>query len=288
MTKTGDDSEDSIRSIARALRILRAMNARQRWSLHDIHLQVSLPKSTIFRILHTLQLEGYVRTEGGAGLYRLTDKVHELGSGYTEKLLAIDVGSPIALRVTKQIKWPLAIGILDGDAIVVRYSTMPYSPLAVHTTTLGQRLGLLDSAAGRVYLAFCSEDERSILLNLLKSATADGKLHDEARLLSDFAEISRIGYAVRLPNEQKQTATVAVPVLDSDEIVAVLTMTTFGRLMTAATISKFTPILKQTASEIGQAYEDGSIKSARRVPAASTLLPSKHATRGKDLDNPPH
>jgi IclR family mhp operon transcriptional activator len=43
------------------------------------------------------------------------------------------------------------------DTIVVRFSTMPYSPLAVQTTTLGHRYGFFDSAIGRVYLAFCSE-----------------------------------------------------------------------------------------------------------------------------------
>ena len=164
MPVDAEQDEQLIRSVSRALSLLRVMNTRQSWSLQELHRALGLPKSTLFRLLHTLQVEGYVRAEGGAGSYRLSSKVHELGGGYTQKSLLVDVGAPIALRMTKQIKWPLAIGTLDGDALVVRYSTMPYSPVAVHATTLGQRLGLLETAMGRVYLAYCEPTERDILL----------------------------------------------------------------------------------------------------------------------------
>ena len=93
--------------------------------------------------------------------------------------LIVDVGAPIILQVTKKIKWPLAIGVLDGDAMVVRYSTMPYSPLAVQATTLGHRLGLLESAMGLAYLAFCDDDERTILLNMLRTASPKGNFADD-------------------------------------------------------------------------------------------------------------
>ena len=160
---------DSIRAIARAMLLLRTLNMRLESSLHSLHLQTGLPKPTIFRILRTLMLEGYVHSVGDGGHYRLTSKVEELAAGYTEKSAVVDVGSPVVLSLTREIQWPLAIGTLDGDAIVVRYSTMPYSPVAVHATTLGQRLGLLDTAMGRGYLAFCPSNERTKLLHLLRN-----------------------------------------------------------------------------------------------------------------------
>ena len=44
-------AEDSIRAISRALLLLRTMNAAQKSSLHELHLQTRLAKSTVFRIL---------------------------------------------------------------------------------------------------------------------------------------------------------------------------------------------------------------------------------------------
>lgn len=247
---------DPIRAVCRALQVLRTLNTVQKASLHDLHVHTGLPKSTLSRLLQTLQNEGYAQAEGDAGAYRLTSKVKELANGYTEKSLVVDVGSPLALRVTRAIRWPLAIGTLDGDAVVVRYSTMPYSPLAVHATTLGQRLGLLDTAMGRVYLAHCGQTERDALLELLRAASPDGRVEDEAHLFDELRLIHHQGYAVRLPNARRSSATLAVPVLHSADVVATLCLTTFGKSLTAGVITKYLPVLQTTAEEISLAYAE--------------------------------
>jgi IclR family mhp operon transcriptional activator len=246
-------SDEPIRSISRALSVLHTMNSMQQATLHELHQRTGLAKSTLFRILHTLRLEGYVRAEGDAGHYRLTAKVRELGAGYTEKSLVVDVGSPLALRVTREIRWPLAIGTLDGDAVVVRYSTMPYSPLAVHATTLGQRLGLLDTAMGRVYLAFCGEAERSALVQLLRAASPEGLIGDEAHLGDELKLIRHQGYAVRLPDARRSSATLAVPVMQGPHVIATLCLTTFGKSLTPALIARYKPVLQATSMDIALA-----------------------------------
>lgn len=248
----------SIRAISRALEVLRVMNHRQGCGLHELHLLTGLPKPTVFRILSTLRREGYVRSEGSGGRYCLTERVRELGAGYTQKSLVVDVGAPIARRVTKRIRWPLAIGTLDGDAICVRYSTMPYSPLAVQATTLGHRLGLLESAMGLAYLAFCGSEEREVLIHLLRSAAAPARLWDSGRLAPLLDTTRRRGYGLRLPQRRGDSATVAVPIQTPDQVIAILSMTTFGRSMTYATLAKYTPILRQTAAEIARAFVAGS------------------------------
>jgi IclR family transcriptional regulator, mhp operon transcriptional activator len=250
-------ADDTIRSISRALLLLRTMNASQRVSLHALHQETGLAKSTVFRILHTLQQDGYVRADGDAGQYRITAKVQELSAGYTEKSWVVDVASPLALRVTREIRWPLAIGTLDGDAVVVRYSTMPYSPLAVHATTLGQRLGLLDTAMGRTYLAFCGAAERRALLQLLRAASPEGQIEDEAHLADELALIRHQGYAVRLPNARRSSATLAVPVVHASGVIATLCLTTFGKSLTTELITQYKPVLQATALQIAQAYAAG-------------------------------
>lgn len=245
---------DSIRAISRAMQLLRTMNMQLESSLQSLHLQTGLPKPTIFRILRTLRQEGYVHTVGDGGHYRLTSKVKELGAGYTEKSAIVDVGSPVVLSLTREIQWPLAIGTLDGDAIVVRYSTMPYSPLAVHATTLGQRLGLLDTAMGRVYLAFCPANERTMLLQLLRNAAPNGLIGEERHLADELELVRRHGYAVRKPNAQRSSATVSVPILREGGILATLCLTTFGRSLTHGMVAQYLPVLTHAAQEIAEAF----------------------------------
>lgn len=239
----------NIRSITRALDVLRTMNLTDGSRLQDLQQICGLPSPTLYRILQTLRDAGYVQSEGG-GRYHLTEKVRELGCGYTQRLQIADVAAPIALRVTRQIRWPLGIGTLDGDSICVRYSTMPHSPLAVQATTLGHRLGLLDSAMGLAYLAFCGDSEKAILIDLLQ----DTKQLNTGLLERLLSQIRSRGYGVRLPRSRGSSATLAVPIRVADQVSAILSMTTFGRSMTQATISKYAPILRETAIEIGDAF----------------------------------
>ncbi len=243
----------AIRSIERALNILRLMNQHRSCKLHELRLEAGLPAPTVYRILRTLRRAGYVRAEGG-GYYRVTEKVRELGSGYTEQSLVVDLAIPILRRVTKQIRWPLAIGILDGDAIRVRYSTMPYSPLAVQATTLGHRLGLLESAMGLAYLACCTAQERDILIAMLRGAALTGADFDSARVDELLALTRRRGYGLRLPQRRGASATVAVAIPARADVAAILSMTTFGRAMTQTTLAKFVPVLQQTAAEIARSF----------------------------------
>jgi IclR family mhp operon transcriptional activator len=195
-----------------------------------------------------LQAEGYARPEQPAGTWRLAARARELGGGYTEGHALIDQGRNLLLETTRQIKWPLALGLLEVDAIVVRFSSMPYSPLAVHTTTLGHRLSLLESAMGRAYLAFCGETTRDTLLHELGLGedTSDKPLR--RWVLHDLRQVAQAGWAVRQPNAERGTATLAVPVCAPDEdALAVLGMTTFGKAMTPTVISQHVPLLQATA-----------------------------------------
>lgn len=243
--------ESPIRALSRGLAVLRVMNRAQRWSLHALHEALGLPKSTLFRILEALRHDGYVVADVARGQYMLTARVRELSGGYTEQSRVVAAGSSIALRVTRDvIKWPLAIGVRDGDALVVGYSTMPYSPLAVHATTIGHRLSLTQSAMGQAYLAHCSDVERRESLAMLPSGEADPGL--AARLARVVAE----GFAVRRPDRPGDSATLAVPICRHGEAIAALGMTTFGRTMSARLVQQHLPILCRTAEEIARAYDE--------------------------------
>lgn len=264
-----------VRAVSRALDLLRLMNRRGQWELHALHRATRLPKPTVYRLLRTLRLAGYVQSEPGSGMYRLTARVAELSAGYTERSLLIDVGAPIALAVTRRIRWPLALGTLEENAIVVRYSTMPASPLAVQSTTLGHRLGLLESAMGLAYLAFCPLAERGILLELLRAAAPRHAVLDEGWIEAQLGLTRRRGYGLRLPRKGGNSATIAVPVLGRDEVLGVLSMTTFGRSMTRTTIARHVPVLHDTARDIGRGVLESlrGSKGGRGLPAPTPCSP---------------
>ena len=264
---------DIVRSVVRALGLLRLMNLRNYWTLQELHDHTVLPKATLWRLLSTLRHEGYVLAEDKVGTYRLTAKVTELHQGCSESNLLGDIARTVLIPVTKKIKWPLALGTLDFDSIVVRFTSAPYSPLALYTTIVGQHRTLLNSAMGRAYMSFCSANELAALLEgiLATEQTEDGL--SMASIERDLARVREMGYAVRHAGHEDLTvpaasrdvtkivgtpplsSTLAVPILLAGTSIGALSMTTFPRCMTASTIEKHCPILIETAQTIAAQYK---------------------------------
>ena len=247
MTEANDAGE--VRVVLRALELLQALNENDASALSDLHRQLQLPKATVHRLLATLKTAGYVAVDAGSRSYRLTAKVKELSSGYTERSRLLEVSAPYLRQTTKKIHWPLAIGVLDNFNILVRFSTMPYSPLAVQATTVGHRLGLLESAMGNAYLAYCDDDQREILVQTLMAEARDSRaIH---KLFLQKVDITRRqGYGLRLPLRNGESATIAVPIGQDKDTLGVLSLTTFGRLMTANLLISHQRKLTEYAQEI--------------------------------------
>ncbi|MFM0047519.1 helix-turn-helix domain-containing protein [Paraburkholderia sediminicola] len=242
----------SIRPVARALMLLQALNKRPCSTLHQLHLDTRLPKPTVFRLATTLCNEGYARANDGT--YSLTAKVWSLSDGYTELDRLVEVSIPITIRVTRETNWPLAVGTLDGMEVLVRHSTMPYSRLSTVRTTLEHRHGLLHSALGNVYLAYIAPAVRSALIAELLPEYGIGTtvaMFDEV-----VCQVSACGYGIRLPRRRGDSATIAVPILVAGELMAALSLTTFGAVLNGDSAESFVPLLLSTAAEIVMTYQN--------------------------------
>jgi len=238
--------------ILRTLELIREMNHRPHSTLAELHRDTGLPKPTLHRLLATLKAAGYVRADVAKGVYSLTSKVKELSEGFTEYELVVEVGRPILVDATRKYGVPLAIGILENERIKVRYSSMPYSPIASEHTTLGHTHELLNSGMGQAYLAFCSRAERNLLERQLIS-TCPNELSAREMLRavnSSTAQTQKRGYGLRLPDTKSGTATLAVPITIPDRLLGVLSVTTFSRLMDRRSMHEYLEILRITSSEI--------------------------------------
>lgn len=250
----------SIRPVALALTLLQALNRRPCSTLQQLHLITGLPKPTVFRIVTTLRNEGYVRANDGT--YSLTGKVRSLSDGYTESDRLVEVSIPITVRVTRETNWPLAVGTLDGMEVLVRQSTMPYSRLSTVRTTLVHRHSLLHSALGNVYLAYMAPAARSALTAKVLSEQGAGTT---AAMFDEVVhQVLACGYGIRLPWRRGESATIAVPILVAGELMAALSLTTFGAVLNGDSAKSFLPLLSSTATEIVATYQN-----ARSIDMAS-------------------
>lgn len=257
-----------VRSVQRALLILRVMNERSNWSLQELHQRTGLAKSTLHRLLSTLEAEKYVRTDPHAyGQYQLTPVVGNLSSGVTEQSRLVQVAGPLMIATTREIKWPLSLGVVDRHQIRVVFCTMPYSPYAIRPSSVGRRYEFPMSALGRIYLAFCEPAERRILIEAVNRREDNApRFTDLWAMRAMVRQARRLGYAIRYAQDNSETTAFAVPVFSNGQLRGALVYSTFAGQMSERMLERFLPLVRATADRIGQAAGSEPLQSAHVTP----------------------
>ncbi|WP_182422339.1 DNA-binding transcriptional regulator [Aureimonas sp. ME7] len=242
--------DQPVESVLRALSLLRELNRQRVTTVGDLHRVTGLPKPTIVRLLATLCEAQYVVNDRRQGGYHVTSNVKALSCGYHGDPLVVEAARPWAIDFTRQHRWPIAVATFERDAMVVRFSTIPDSPVSPFHGTVNLRLDLLSRALGRAYLAFCSDKERSFLLDVLE-------IDDPAERQSNLAMLGRVrraGFAVRDAHVEPRTSnTIAVPIQRDGRILATVGVTYFvSAHPLPRAVSHFVPLLHELSQRIGE------------------------------------
>jgi len=243
-----------VHAVQRVLSLLQALNRRRVSSVDQLHRETGLPKPTVVRMLETLLAEGYVTRDKRQAGYLVTSLVQSLSCGFHGEPLIVQAARPWASAITKRFQWPVSVALLDGSELVVRFSTVSDSPISPAHSTINMRLNLIDRAMGQVYLAFCSESERALLIHMLKTTSADALEHAGGQRLLEqrLRQIREQGYAVRGPLVPPQNAgTVAVPIKEGNHVLATMGMGYFYSAVSPAVLrTEYVPFLLEAASKI--------------------------------------
>ncbi|WP_114951561.1 DNA-binding transcriptional regulator [Sphingosinicella terrae] len=223
------DAPRPIESVLRAFAVVKAMNLRPISSLADLHRETGLPKATLIRLLQTLEHAGLAGKGPRYGTYELRSGLVSLVSGYHSSPMIVEAAAQVAEKITREIKWPVAVAVPDGGAMVVRYSTIPRSSLSLLHSSIGMRLSLVTRALGRAYLAYCSDEERQALLDLVASGGGEGADHArDAKMIDKIVSETRArGYAIRDPLVRPVSSTLAVPIFMDSTVTASIGFTWF-------------------------------------------------------------
>ena len=245
---------DAIRSVQRALRLLRLMNTRSAWTLAELVRELQLPKTSVFRMLRTLEEEGFVQSPPGThGLYRICSSVQDLASGITSESVLADIAAPIVIAGTKRLRWPLSVAVLDDCYMRVVFCGMPYSRLATRTTTVNRRYWMFTSALGRAYFASCHPVEQRVITERATEVLNEHGLdwpYTAAKLAAEMKATRRAGYSVRWAAPKDATSALGVPIRADGELIGSLVCSTYPKSLNERRIAELKPELQKVAADI--------------------------------------
>jgi len=231
----------TVRAVDRALQIVKCFtHTENELSLSEICQKVGLAKSTVHRLLSSLENANFIEQDYESGKYKLSFELIRLGVIASESIdlqkiarpemerLSQKTGQTSNLYVIKDYQ-RLCIAQVAGPQYIKRYSY------------LGALLPLYAGASGKVLLAY--QDEKWLekyfkKVNLVK--ITKNTITDKDQLLKELHQIREKGYAVSLSERDPISASVSAPIFDySGELVAGLTVSGPTVMFTEENIKRY-------------------------------------------------
>jgi len=226
-----------VQGLIRGLSLLHALNRCDGGArITELSQQTGLHRTTVRRLLETLQHEGYVRRSESDDSYLLTLKVRELSEGFRDEQWVSQCAAPLLGQLLQEVVWPTDISTLDVDAMVIRETTHRFSRLSFHRSMVGRRLPMLLTAAGRAYIANCPDQEREQILQLLASRDdSQAKLAQDPEYVEKLVRKTRqdgYGSNYRDWGEEGRIAAIALPIRHEGRVLGCLNLVYIADAMT--------------------------------------------------------
>ena len=216
----------------------------------EISRRVGLHKSTVSRILATLEENTLVERHPTNGRFRLGVGVIELASPMLANLDVRRLARPILEEITRVTGETSGLVVWnDGAAVVVEQTASPRR--VKHTIPLGTQFHGHANASVKVFLAEVSSEELQQRIESGLKRYTERTVVDPEKYLKDLQSVRKLGYAINDGEISLEEVGISAPVRDHrDRAVAAILMAAARYRTTPETAEELGPQVKQAAAEI--------------------------------------
>ncbi len=201
----------TVQSVERAFALLRCLSGGPA-GVTDVADRVSLPKSTVSRLLSTLEELGMVEQIETGGNYRVGAGMIEIAAAVLPGRSLIAAVRPHLHDLVKATREAAGLSIADGFDMLYLDQVDSDNQIQVRDWT-GERLRAHTVSSGQVLLAFGAIDAEQYLAQPLERL-ASGTLTEAAAIRTRLAEIAGKGYAWAFEEFLDGQNSVAAPIRD--------------------------------------------------------------------------
>lgn len=240
-------------SVVSAFRVLEAVAETQPVGLSELARIVGLPKSTVQRVLLTLQEVGWLRpTETTPTRWQLTYRVVAVvgraGGGESLRDNALPVMNELQLATTETIHLAAA----DGDSLVL-VERLDTSHRLRAFLPLGERIPLHASATGLAFLSACGQGYLDdYLAGPLPAQTAD-TITDPDRIRAVVNEVRERGYSMNVGGLSLGISSLGAPIVGPSGAVAALSVSGPSSRITEDRFDELGAQVRDAAARISRA-----------------------------------
>lgn len=206
---------ESVRAVERALDILLCFTEDDPdLSLTQIAERVGIHKSTVHRLLSTLESRRFVNRNQVTGSYHLGLRFVEMASLVLKDVDLQRWARPFLQRLSAECGETVDLAVLDGTHVI--YLEVIESPQRVKiAAAVGQRLPATCTATGKAFMAFLSDDHVGAIIDAGLTRHTERTLVSPQDLHEDLRQSRERGFAISEQEYEKDINAIAAPILDA-------------------------------------------------------------------------
>ncbi|MEX2324560.1 MAG: IclR family transcriptional regulator [Nitriliruptoraceae bacterium] len=241
-----------VQSVDRAVTVMEIL-AREGWAgVTDIARELDIHKSTVFRLLATLERRGVVEQHTETQKYRLGFAVVRFAGAVRSSLDLVRAARPICDRLSRRTDETVNVAVLE-DLDVVNIHQVNLSTSRVSVDWLGSHTPVHCTSSGKVLLAFASDGLRSDLLRGQLPAYTSATITDKNALLEQLDVIVEQGYAIAIEELEEGLNAAAAPIRGPDgEVVASVSVSGPSYRLEPERLGEVAAITTEAAADISR------------------------------------
>lgn len=238
------NDKNTVRSVERALDILLCFTTQPSLSMSEIAHHVGLHKSTVHRLLASLEGKGFVVRDTATEKYKLGFRIWELSVNVSQS----DDPAILFLAEMEQLRDRLgetvSLYVRDGNERI-RIQAVQSNHSVRRVAPIGVRLPLYVGASSKILVAYEKPRQQMEIIQQLP------EMIDKTTMLEQMTIIRAQGYATSSEERESGVAAIAAPVFDRQ-----------GHFIAALSVSG--PINRMSTEKI-QEHIDPIMEAARRM-----------------------
>lgn len=208
---------ESIRAVDRALDVLSCFSHKTpQLTMTQIADQIGINKSTVHRLLATLEGKRFVERDPVTGMYRLGIRSLQMAYLTLEYNDLRRLAAPFMQKLCQEHRENVNLAVLDGADVI--YIDIVESPQRVKlAAAIGQRLPAFCTASGKAILAYMPEDKILRILELGMPRYTNNTILSPDAYLENMQKSHERGFAISDQEYEDGINAVAAPIFISGD-----------------------------------------------------------------------
>lgn len=203
-------------SVGNALDILDLLSRKEFLGVAEISKELKLGKTSVFRLLYTLEAKGFVLKDGHAK-YMLSKKFSYFGDVVAQRRDDYALAKPELIKLRDRVNETVHMSMLLSNNHVIFVEKINANHNLQMQSRIGFEMPAYCSGMGKVLLSVFLDTERERELKELKfEKHTETTISNCEDLLKELRKIKQQGYGIDNEESEVGLACVAVPVLDKD------------------------------------------------------------------------